>query len=375
MDFQFSEEQEMLRNFARSFMEDNITSEHVREMETDEKGYSEDYWKQMAELGWMGLVFPEEYGGQGMGFFELAILFEEMGRACCPGPFFSTVLCGMAILDHGTEEQKKQFLPKIADGSLIMAPALTEPAGTYTTDGIALKATAQGGDYVLNGTKLFVPDATTADYFVVAGRTSDGTGDEGITLFVVDAGNQGIVITPLVTIASDKQAEVTFKDVNVSGDSVLGEAGRGWEAVMKIIQRGAIGRCAEIVGGAQKVLEMTIEYSKERVQFGKPIGSFQAVQHHAANMSTDVDGCRFITYEAAWLMGEGEPCGKEISMAKAWCSEAYQRILTTAHQVHGAIGFTMDHDLQLYFRRGKAAELAFGDADYHRELVACEMGI
>ncbi|MFO8101730.1 MAG: acyl-CoA dehydrogenase family protein [Dehalococcoidia bacterium] len=370
MDFQFSEEQTMLRNFARSFMEDNITSEHVREMETDEKGYSPDYWKQMAELGWMGLVFPEEYGGQGMGFFELAILFEEMGRACCPGPFFSTTLCGMAILDAGSEEQKKEFLPQIAEGKMIMSPALLETEGTYTQDGITLKATAEGDDYVLSGTKLFVNDANSADYFLVAGRAN-----EGITMFIVDARSAGIKVTMLSTIASDRQAEVVFDNVKVPKSNVLGEVSKGWDIMQKVIQRGAIGKCAEIIGAAQKVLEMTIDYSKERVQFGKPIGSFQAVQHHGANMATGVDGSKFITYEAAWLLGDGEQCAKEISMAKSWCSDTYQQILTTAHQVHGAIGFTMDHDLQLYFRRGKAAELAFGDADYHRELIACEMGI
>ena len=370
MDFQFSEEQDMLRNFARSFMDDNITKEHVREMEKDEKGYSPDYWQQMAELGWMGLVFPEEYGGQGMGFFELAILFEEMGRACCPGPFFSTTLCGLAILDAGSEEQKKEFLPQIAEGKLIMSPAILEPAGTYTPEGIELKAKAEGDDYVLNGTKLFVPDAASADYFLVPAKT-----DDGITILLVDARSAGISITPLTTIASDKQAEVTFENVKLPKANIVGETGKGWDTVQRVIQRGAIGKCAEIIGGAQKVLEMTIEYSKERVQFGKAIGSFQAVQHHGANMATDVDGSKFITYEAAWLAGEGEPCAKEISMAKAWCSDAYQRILTTSHQVHGAIGFTMDHDLQLYFRRGKAAELAYGDADYHRELIAVEMGV
>ncbi len=370
MDFKFTEEQEMLRNFARSFMDDKIIPEHVRAMEADEKGYSPDYWKQMAELGWMGLVFPEAYGGQGMGFFELAILFEEMGRACCPGPFFSTTLCGMAILDSGSEGQKKEFLPRIADGKMIMSPALIEPAGTYTQEGIALKATAKGDGYVLNGTKLFVNDANSADYFLVAAKTG-----KGVTMFIVDAKSPGISITMLNTIASDKQAEVAFKGVTVPKANVLGEVGKGWDIMQKVIQRGAIGKCAEIVGAAQKVLEMTIEYSKTRVQFGKPIGSFQAVQHHAANMATGVDGSKFITYEAAWLMSEGEPCSKEISMAKAWCSDTYQQVLTTAHQVHGAIGFTMDHDLQLYFRRGKAAELAYGDADYHRELIACEMGI
>ncbi len=365
MDFQFTEEQDMLRNFARSFMEDKITKEHVREMETNDLGFSEDLWKEMAEMGWMGLVFPEEYGGQGMGFFELTVLLEEMGRACCPGPFFSTVLCGMSIMDAGTEDQKKEYLAKIGDGSMKMALALLEPAGTLSAEGIATTATADGSDYVLNGTKLFVADANAADHLLVAAKTGSG-----VTMFIVDAGSAGIGTTMLTTIASDKQAEIVLENVKVSGANVLGTVDKGWEVAQKIIQRGAIGKCAEIIGGAQLVLEMTIEYSKERVQFGKPVGSFQAVQHHAANMATDIDGSKFITYEAAWLMGEGEQCAKEISMAKAWCSDAYQRVLTTAHQVHGAIGFTMDHDLQLYFRRGKAAELAFGDADYHRELIA-----
>jgi len=247
---------------------------------------------------------------------------------------------------------------------------LLEPAGTLSPEGIGAQATSEGDDFVLNGTKLFVSDANAADYFLVAAKTGSG-----ITMFLVDAKSAGISTTMLRTIASDKQAEVILDNVKVPKTNVLGEVDKGWDVAQKIIQRGAIGKCAEIIGGAQFVLEMTIAYSKERVQFGKPIGSFQAVQHHGANMATDVDGSKFITYEAAWLMGEGEPCAKEISMAKTWCSDAYQRILTTAHQVHGAIGFTMDHDLQLYFRRGKAAELAFGDADYHRELIAEAMVI
>lgn len=376
MNMQFTEEQEMLRKFARDFMNDNCKKEYVRAMEKDEKGYSAEVWKGMAELGWMGLVFPEEYSGQGMGFFELAILLEEMGRACMPGPFFSTVvLGGMTILEAGTEEQKKEFLPRIAQGNLVMALALTEPAGTFTPAGITMKGMVQGGDYVLSGTKLFVSDANAADYFLVVARTKAGASEDGITLFLVDAKSPGISKTMLKTIASDKQAEVVFKDVKVSKKSILGEVDRGWPIARRIIERGAVGKCAEIIGGAQQVLEMTIQYSKDRVQFGKPIGSFQAVQHHAANMATDVDGSKFITYEAAWMLGEGMACSKQISMAKAWCSDSYQRVMTTAHQIHGAIGFTMDHDLQLYFRRAKAAELAFGDADYHRELVAAAMAI
>jgi len=376
MDLEFTEEQEMLRKFARDFMVDKCPKEYVREMEEDEKGYSPDVWREMAELGWMGLVFPEKYGGQDMSFFDLTVLLEEMGRACMPGPFFSTVvLGGMTILDVGSKEQKQEFLPQIAEGKMAIALALTEPAGTYTPAGISVTAVADGDDYVINGTKLFVSDANVADYLICVARTKDGASEDGITLFLVDAKSQGISYTMLKTIASDKQAEVVFDNVRVPKKNMLGELDKGWAEVAKIINRAAAGKCAEMIGGAQQVLEMTVQYAKDRVQFGRPIGSFQAIQHHCANMATDVDGSKFITYEAAWMLSEGLPCAKEIAMAKAWVSEAYRRVVTLGHQVHGAIGFTKDHDMQLYFRRAKAAELAFGDADFHRETVAVEMGL
>ena len=376
MNLEFSEEQEMLRKFARGFMTDKCPKEYVREMEEDEKGYSSDVWKEMAELGWMGLVFPERYGGGGMDFFDLTVLLEEMGRACMPGPFFSTVvLGGMTILDVGSEEQKRELLPQIAQGKLILSLALTEPDGTYTPAGISVKAIADGGDYIINGTKLFVSDANVANYLICVARAKAGTSDDGITLFLVDANSSGITHTALQTIASDKQAEVVFQDVRVPKKNILGELDKGWAEAEKILDRGTIGKCAEMVGGAQQALEMTVEYAKEREQFGRPIGSFQAVQHHCANMVTDVEGSKFITYRAASMLSEGLPCTQEIAMAKTWVSEAYRRVVTLGHQVHGAIGFTKDHDMQLYFRRAKAAELAFGDADFHREKVAVSMGI
>ncbi|MFA4836938.1 MAG: acyl-CoA dehydrogenase family protein [Dehalococcoidia bacterium] len=376
MDFDLTEEQEMLRKFARDFIVDKCPKKYVREMEADEKGYSPDVWKGMAELGWMGLAFPEEYGGGGMKFLDLAVLLEEMGRSCMPGPFFSTVvLGGMTILDMGTKEQKQEFLPRISQGKLIMTLALTEASGTYTPDGIATRAVAQGSDYVINGTKLFVPDFNVADYLICVARTKEGTSADGITLFLVDARSPGISHTMLHGIASDKQAEVVFKNVRVPAKNIIGELNKGWAAVEKIIERAALGKCAEMIGGAQQVLEMTVAYAKERVQFDRPIGSFQAVQHHCANMVADVEGSKYITYEAAWRLSEGLPCAQEIAMTKTWVSEAYRRVVALSHQVHGAIGFTQDHDLHLYFRRAKAAELAFGDAGFHREKVAVEMGL
>jgi alkylation response protein AidB-like acyl-CoA dehydrogenase len=377
MDFAFNEEQEMLRKMARDFLADKCPKTFVREMEEDEKGYSPDLWREMAQLGWLGLAFPEEYGGGGGSFLDLAVLLEETGRACLPGPFFSTVvLSGLTILDVGSEAQKKEFLPRISRGELIMALALTEPSAGYDAASVDLRATADKDEYILDGTKLFVSDAHICHYMIGVARTREGgPAEEGITLFLVDAKSPGISYTLLETIASDKQCEVVFDKVRVPRGNILGELDRGWGEVEKIMLRAAAANCAVMVGGAQQALEMAVSYAKERVQFDRPIGSFQAIQHHCANMATDVDGSKFITHEAAWMLSEGLPCQKKVSVAKAWVSEAYRRVTLLGHQIHGGIGFTKDHDMQLYFRRAKAAELAFGDANFHREIVAKELGL
>ncbi len=377
MDFALSEEQEMLRNSARDFLTKECPKTLVRQMETDEKGFPANLWKGMADLGWMGLVYPEEYGGSGMTFLDLAILIEELGRAIVPAPFLTTVVyCGMPILAAGTDEQKKQFLPKIAKGDMIMTLALTEPSASWDASGIATKATAEGDHFIINGTKLFIQDAHIADYMLVVARTKEEKHKEdSITLFLVDAKSPGIKLTPLKTIGSDKQFEIVFHNVTVPKKNILGKQDHGWSIIKDMIPKGTLAQCAYMVGGAQQVLEMSVNYAKERVQFGRPIGSFQAIQHKCANMVTDVDGARFVTYQAAWKMAEGLPCSLEVSMAKAWVSEAYRRTCSEGHQIHGGIGFIKDHDMQLYYRRAKANELAFGDADYHRELVAQQIGL
>lgn len=377
MDFALSEEQEMLRNSARDFLTKECPKTLVRQMETDEKGYSPNMWKGMANLGWTGLVFPEAYGGSGMTFLDLSVLIEELGRAIAPSPFLPTVVyCGLSILAAGTEEQKKQFLPKIAKGEMIMTLALTEPSATWDAGGITVKATAEGDDFAISGTKLFVPDAHIANYLLVVARTKEGKHkEEGITLFLVDAKSPGIKLNALKTMGSDKQFEIIFNKVKVPKKNILGKPDHGWSVIQDLMPKATLAQCALMVGGAQQVLEMTVNYAKERVQFGKPIGSFQAIQHKCANMATDVDGSRFITYQAAWKLTEGLNCGLEVSMAKAWVSEAYRRTCAEGHQIHGGIGFIKDHDMQLYYRRAKASELAFGDADYHRELVAQQIGL
>jgi alkylation response protein AidB-like acyl-CoA dehydrogenase len=377
MDLSLTEEQEMLWKSARDFLTSKVPKTLVREMEEDEKGYVPELWKEMADLGWIGLPFPEAYGGGGFTFLDLVILLEEMGRACLPGPFMSTVILGgMPVAEFGTEEQKKAILPKLCQGQLIMTMALTEPIGRYEAKAVRVGAKAEGDGYVISGTKLFVNDANVADKVIVAARTSDkGSPEEGITLFIVDRESAGVSVQVLKTMAGDKQCEFTMDKVKVSKADVLGEVDKGWEIVKKVIEWAALAKAAEMQGGAQQVLEMTIQYGKDRVQFDRPIGSFQAIQHYMADMSIDVDSARVSLHKAAWMLSEGIPCRREISVIKGWLSEAYRRVTAQSHQIHAAIGFTKDHDLELYFRRAKAAELYFGDADFHREIVAQELGM
>ncbi len=374
MDLGLTEAQQMLRNSAREFLEAECTEAFVRAMEEDERGYTPESWQKIAENGWLGLIFPEEYGGAGLEFLDLCILLEEIGGAMLPGPFFSTVvLGGMAILDAGSDEQKRQYLPGIAEGQVIATLALTEPDVRWDAAGIRATAEPDGDGFVINGTKLFVPNAHVSDYLVVAART--GEAKEDVSLFILPANTPGVSQTLLKTIASDRQSEVTFNGVHVPRSALLGELNGGWPTIARVIHWGAVGKCAEMVGNGQKVLDMTVEFVKQRIQFGRPIGSFQAIQHHCANMATDVEGSRYVTSQAAWRLSEGLPADSEVAMAKAWVSDAVRRVCATGHQCHGAIGFTKEHSMQLYSRRAKAAELAFGDSREHLERVAEAIGL
>jgi len=376
MNLALSEEQEMLKKMARDFLTDKLPKAVVKEIEQSEAGYSAELWQEMAGLGWMGLAFPEKYGGSGMSFLDLAVLFEEMGRACLPGPYFSSVvLGGLTIADIGSDEQKQEYLPQIAGGDIIFTLALTEASASYDAD-METRATADKDGYLINGTKLFVSDAHIADYMLVVARTDEKAKPEkGLTIFIVDGKSQGISSTVLKTIANDKLCEVVFKQVKVPKENILGELNQGWKEVQKIIQRAAVAKCCEMVGCIQQALDMTVSYAKERKQYDRPIGSFQVIQHYCADMATDVDGTRLSTYQAAWMLSEGLPCTREVAIAKAWAGEACQRVMALAHQIHGAIGVTIDHDLQYYTRRAKAAEVSFGDANFYREVVAQEMGL
>ncbi len=374
MDLGLSEAQQMLKNSAQEFLQAECPDTYVREMEDDERGFTTEMWQKLAEQGWLGLIIPEKYGGVELEFQDLIVLLEEMGRYMLPGPYFSTVVMGgMSIMEAGTEDQKQEYLPRIAEGQIIVTLALNEPSGRWDAEGIQLTANKSGDGYVLNGTKLFVPNAHVSDNLVVAART--GEGDTDISLFIVSSEAKGVTQNLLKTIASDRQSEVVFENVEVPSSALLGESNTGWVTIEKVLQWGAIGKCAEMSGGGQEVLDMTVEYAKQRTQFGRPIGTFQAIQHHCANMATDVEGAKFITYQAAWKLSEGLPAEREVAMAKAWVSEAYRRVCALGHQSHGAIGFTKEHNMQLYSRRAKAAELAFGDADLHLEKVAEIIGL
>ncbi len=376
MDFSLNESQEMLKESARGFLENECPKEWVKKMEQDVKGYSPDMWSKMAKMGWMGIAFPEKYGGTGGNFLDLVVLFEEMGRAALPGPFLSTVvLGGFTLLQTGTEQQKTKLLPLIAAGNAICTLALTEPSGKYTADGIAVRADVKRNGYEIDGTKLFIPDAHISDFIICVARTKNTKIPEnGITLFIVDGKTSDLSCTVLPTISGDKQCEIVFNKKSVPKENMLGGLNQGWPQVEQVLQKASVAKCAEMVGAAQQVLEMTIDYVKNRAQYGRVIGSFQAIRHHCANIAIDVETCRWITYQAAWMLSEGLPAGKQVAMAKAFVSQAFRKLTSLADQCHGTISMTADHDMPLYFKRAKAWQLILGNPDFHIETVAREAG-
>ncbi len=371
MDFSLSEEQQMLRNSARDFLTTECPKAVIQRIEASETGHDPEIWKKMADLGWMGVALPEEYGGSGMKLLDLAVLVEEFGRAAMPGPFVSTVVMGaMPIADFGSEDQKKAFLPKVAGGESILTMALWEPEVNEEPRFIAARAIKQGPKFAITGTKLFVPYASVADHILVAARTAGKPGDEGgLTVFIVDAKSKGIAITPLKTLAGDKQFEVAFSGVSVSQADVLGTVNEGIGIIRSTLAKATAIQCAEMIGGAQQELEMTAEYAKTRIQFERPIGSFQAVQHRMADMFIDMTGARWTTYQAIWKLSEGLPAERELAIAKAFANVACQRIAFGAQGIHAGVGVDMDHDLQFYFRRQKAFDLKNGTTSFHLKTV------
>jgi alkylation response protein AidB-like acyl-CoA dehydrogenase len=372
MDFGFSEEQEMLRQSVREFLSAECPMTYVRQMMEDERGYAEEQWKKMAELGWTGLVIPEPYGGAGLNMVDMVVVLEEMGKVVMPGPFFASVILGGLAIDlGGSDTQKRRYLPDLAAGKIKATLAQVEESGRWDAEGIALPAKPAGGGFTVSGTKLFAHDAHNADLLIVPVRTG-GTGTDGVTMLIVDAKAKGVSVRVLKTMdQTRKLCEVTFDNVAVGKDAVLGELGKGWALLDRLVDRAKVALCAEMCGGAQKVLDMSVEYAKVREQFGKPIGSFQAIQHKCANMMVQVESAKSATYYAAWAVANHvAEAHLAACMAKAYTSDAYRFVAAEGIQIHGGIGFTWEHDMHLYFKRAKGSEVTFGDATWNRELVA-----
>ncbi|MDP2291568.1 MAG: acyl-CoA dehydrogenase family protein [Actinomycetota bacterium] len=371
MNFAFTEEQEELRKTVRAFLESKSAESAVREqMETD-SGFDTAVWSQMGEqLGLQGLAIPEEFGGSGYTFVELGIVLEEQGRALLCAPFFSTVvLAANTLLHSGDDAAKAAHLPGIASGETIATLAFTEPSGKWDESGITMEATASGDGYTLTGTKMFVIDGHTANLIIVAARTA-----KGVSLFTVAADAAGLTRTALSTMdQTRKQAKLEFANTPAT---LLGTEGEGWAVLSSVLDLAAVGLAAEQVGGAQKVLEMAVEYAKVRVQFGRPIGSFQAIKHKCADMLLEVESAKSAAYYGLWCAAEqNDELPSVASLAKAYCSEAYFHATAENIQIHGGIGFTWEHPAHLYFKRAKSSELLFGDPTYHRELLAQRIGI
>jgi alkylation response protein AidB-like acyl-CoA dehydrogenase len=375
MDFSLTQEQRTLKNVASRFLKKESPAAFVKEMIQDEKGYPLSLWKKMAELGWMGILFEERYGGNGGTFLDLSVVLEEMGRVLLPGPFFPTVILGgMTILLSGREELKQRFLPGIASGDIIMTMALTDTEGSYRQEEIDSTAEPREDGYLLRGRKMFVPYAQTSDYMICPARIHQKDHPYDVSLFVVDAKAAGIEMTPLLSLDLQKQYEVTFRDVYVPQTDLVGEEGKGWNVIQGLWPIVVTAKCCEMLGAMQQVLEMTVDYAQMRRQFGQPLSAFQVIQHYIVDMAIDLECSKFITYQAAWRLNNHLPSGKEVAMAKLWCSGALKKMTVMAQQIHGAIGFTKECDLYLYFRYAKASEVTFGDEDFHKEVVAAEMG-
>ncbi len=371
MNFAFSEEQEELRNIVRQFLDAKSPEAAVREQMDTTKGFDDAVWKQMSEqLGLQSLIIPEEFGGSGYSYVELIVVLEEMGRALLCAPYFSTVVLAANTLIHsGDDAARKSLLPGIASGETIATLAFTEPNGRWDESGIEATATPDGDGWKISGAKSFVLDGHTADLVLVAARTS-----AGVSLFHVAGDAAGLTRTALSTMdQTRKQAKLDFDGVSAT---LIGTDGDGWDVLSRVLDLAAVALAAEQVGGAQKCLDMSVEYAKVRVQFGRPIGSFQAIKHKCADMLLEVESAKSAAYYAGWCAAElNDELPSVASLAKAYCSDAYFHAAAENIQIHGGIGFTWEHPAHLYFKRAKSSELLFGDPTYHRELLAQRIGI
>ncbi|HXG03117.1 MAG TPA: acyl-CoA dehydrogenase [Candidatus Binatia bacterium] len=364
MRFAFSDDQVLLRQSARAFLDEHCKSEVVRALWEDPRGESEALWKDMAALGWLGLALPEGHGGSGLGMVETAILLEEMGRVAYPGPYRDTVLAALALAEAGTEAQRRRWLPAVATGGARATIAFVDAEPTWDPEATGTRAEPAGGGWRLSGVKAVVPWAHVADFILVPARAP-----EGLTLFLVEPSRPGLAQSVLAGMdLGTRWVSLRLDGVAVGPEAVVGEPGAAAPVLDRALARGAVAASAEMLGAARRSLDMSVAYAKVREQFGQPIGAFQAVRHKCAEMLVDVENAHAATYYAAWALDAGaEDADRAPSVAKAFVSEAARRVCGEAIQVHGGIGFTWEYDLHLFFKRAKALEVMYGDADWHRE--------
>jgi alkylation response protein AidB-like acyl-CoA dehydrogenase len=369
LDLDFGPEQQLLRDTVRDLLERHCPLSVVREMEDDPVGYPPELWRRMGELDLVGLMLPEEHGGSGMSLVEGVALYEELGRALAPVPHFvSAVLCGGVLAAAGSGEQAAAWLPGIASGERILTPAWLEPEGGFSPMGVQARAVAAGNGFAISGTKRHVGFAAAADRLLVLARTGDGPAD--VDLFLVDPSAPGVRMVQRCSIASDTQYDVVLDGVAVGPSDRVGPAGSGWSTWQEVLGDGLVLLAAQAIGGAQRALELTVQYAKDRKQFDKPLGAFQSIAHYLADAVTTVDGGIQLVHEAAWARAAGRTEQPLAPMAKLFACRTFRDVTAMAQQVFGGIGFTLEFDIQLYFRRAKLQQLMWSDARVLEELVA-----
>lgn len=367
MDITLTEEQTLISETAQAFAKNALTHRQIQALETDETGFDRGVWAKMAEMGWAGAPFHPDYGGSGLGLPELALIMEALGRGAVPSPIYSSVIeAGMLLMEAGSEAQRRHWLPQIAEGKALLTMAVAEAGGGLRAEETRTDVVKTAGGFRVSGTKLFVRDAGVAGSIICAGR--DGKG--GHTLVMVPSTARGLSRRRMWAAGGESLWEVGFDNVDVGADGLIGEAGKGWQAVDRMLQRCAALKAAEMVGIGQAAMELTVEYSKVRVQFGKPIGTFQAVQRHCAEMYRDITVTRLLAWSAAARLQSGRPALRESSMAKAKASDCIPNVTRAAHQVHGAFGYYREYPLELYYHRAYAAAATYGDARFHRRQLA-----
>ncbi len=376
MDVLLSEDEEFLKNSAREFFEQECKPDLVREMEADDQGYAADLWGKVVELGWLSYTLPEAYGGDGAPLMHLGLLLEEAGRAAASLPFLSTMVPALTLVEAGSEAQCQEILPRVGRGDLILTWALLERDPRGAADSIYTEATLDGDHYIINGSKLFVDNFNVADKCLVVCRTSLASENSaGLSMFILDTHSEGVSHNLLPTMVGDKQSEVTFNHVRVPVTNRVGEVDQGWPIAQRMIELATALTCAQIVGASRKAVDMTVDYAKERVAFGRPIGAFQAIQHMCADIITWVDGAQLLTYEALWKLSQGESASLEISTAKAFCNERCQSALRHANQIHAGVAQIKEFDLNLWFRRVASWSMKLGTTFDHRAKIAQELGL